>query len=389
MKKLFDKKFLLYFIVFNLFLFFYNEYLIYYQVLIVCNWPTKHNDNLLNLMLISDTHLLGSRNGHWFDKLRREWQMHRSFQTARHLLKPDYIVIMGDLTDEGKWCSDLEWKYYENRVHELFYTDSNTKLLIVVGNHDIGFHYDINSHKLERFNRSFNTKYLNLHQSTGKNLNINFVLINSMSLENDGCTFCQKTQSELKRMNKTLTCLKNENNCTWTKHLNGKYSSPIVFTHYPLYRDSDSICPNDIDTEMAIINKNPKFKPNFDCLSLDSTNKLIDLLQPRLVFNGHTHYSCYNTKHNVPEHTIPSFSWRNIKIPSMLLVQVNENDYFHSKCFLPNENHVFNLYTFMAVLALVYALLFILYKCKCCLYYLKINSRNNKLFLSNFFIKQN
>jgi ethanolamine phosphate phosphodiesterase len=85
--------------------FFYNEYLIYWQKLSQCSWKESKNDKL-NLMLIADTHLLGSQNGHWFDKLRREWQQHRAFQTARALFKPDYIVIMGDLTDEGKWCSD-------------------------------------------------------------------------------------------------------------------------------------------------------------------------------------------------------------------------------------------------------------------------------------------
>ena len=85
--------------------FFYNEYLIYWHVLYDCEWSmkttsTSDGDNkLLNIMLISDTHLLGSRNGHWFDKLRREWQQHRAFQTARMLLKPDFIVITGDLTD--------------------------------------------------------------------------------------------------------------------------------------------------------------------------------------------------------------------------------------------------------------------------------------------------
>jgi len=123
-------------------------------------------------MLIADTHLLGSQKGHWFDKLRREWQQHRAFQTARSLLKPDYIVIMGDLTDEGKWCSDRyiyffqnqilndliltqkkknrEWIYYEKRTQELFYTDDKTKLLVVVGNHDVGFHYDMIERKIER-----------------------------------------------------------------------------------------------------------------------------------------------------------------------------------------------------------------------------------------------
>jgi predicted MPP superfamily phosphohydrolase len=89
----------------------YNEYLIYWQTLLKCQWPKSAPENppeLINMMLLSDTHLLGSRHGHWFDKLRREWQMSQAFQTARILLKPDYIVIMGDITDEGKWCSDKE-----------------------------------------------------------------------------------------------------------------------------------------------------------------------------------------------------------------------------------------------------------------------------------------
>ena len=81
--------------------FFYNEYFIYHHTLASCKWPKSTNSNFINLMLIADTHLLGSRNGHWFDKLRREWQQHRAFQTDRNLLNPDYIVIMGDLTDEG------------------------------------------------------------------------------------------------------------------------------------------------------------------------------------------------------------------------------------------------------------------------------------------------
>ncbi len=39
-------------------------------------------DQTLRAMFVADTHLLGTRQGHWFDKLRREWQMKRSFQTA-------------------------------------------------------------------------------------------------------------------------------------------------------------------------------------------------------------------------------------------------------------------------------------------------------------------
>jgi hypothetical protein len=51
----------------------YCEFLVYYLVLWRCSLPAGP----LSAMVLADTHLLGARNGHWFDKLRREWQMHR------------------------------------------------------------------------------------------------------------------------------------------------------------------------------------------------------------------------------------------------------------------------------------------------------------------------
>lgn len=50
-------------------------------------------------MVLADTHLLGSRNGDWLDKWRREWQMHRAFQTAITIHSPDIIFILGDIFD--------------------------------------------------------------------------------------------------------------------------------------------------------------------------------------------------------------------------------------------------------------------------------------------------
>ena len=60
----------------------------------------------LKAMLLTDTHLLGSQDGHWFDKLRREWQMERAFQAALTFFKPDVVFLLGDLFDEGLKCDD-------------------------------------------------------------------------------------------------------------------------------------------------------------------------------------------------------------------------------------------------------------------------------------------
>ena len=58
---------------------FYCEFLVYYLVLSQCSYPTSTSSSSesTRAMVLADTHLLGSRKGHWFDKLRREWQMHR------------------------------------------------------------------------------------------------------------------------------------------------------------------------------------------------------------------------------------------------------------------------------------------------------------------------
>lgn len=92
-------------------------------------------------MVIADTHLLGSRRGHWFDKLRREWQMHRAFQTAMALHKPELVFVLGDLMDEGQHCSREEFESYVKRFYKLFKVPEDTKMYFAVGNHDIGFHY--------------------------------------------------------------------------------------------------------------------------------------------------------------------------------------------------------------------------------------------------------
>ena len=85
----------------------YNEFLVYYVVLLRCWWPQldpKLADTAISdtgtppvkAIILADTHLLGSRLGHWFDKLRREWQMERSFQSAMLVHNPDVVFILGE-----------------------------------------------------------------------------------------------------------------------------------------------------------------------------------------------------------------------------------------------------------------------------------------------------
>jgi hypothetical protein len=72
--------------------------------------------------------------------------------------------------------------------------------------------------------------------------------------------------------------------------------------------------------------KTKLFRPQWDCLSEDSSRFLLDSLKPRLVMSGHTHHGC-RTLHasdelKVPEWSVSSFSWRNRNDPTFVLAQI-------------------------------------------------------------------
>ncbi|PZC81140.1 hypothetical protein B5X24_HaOG213241 [Helicoverpa armigera] len=303
-------------------------------------------------MVIADTHLLGSRNGHWFDKWRREWQMHRAFQTAMTLHSPEVVFVLGDLFDEGKWCPEKEFNDYVERFYKLFEVPETTAMYSVVGNHDIGFHYRITPHLAKRFETRLKSPPVQLVSIRGNH----FVLINSMAMEGDGCTLCARTVAEIANISSKNSCL-------------------IASAHYPLYRESDTICTE--PDAAPLPERNSLFEERWDCLSKESTEYLVESLHPRAAFGAHTHHSCMlrhsfvpTTDHKIEfvEYTVPSFSWRNRLDPKYYLLTITPEEVKVSKCGLPREWTLQITAILMTLALLVYLR-----------YYTSVNTLNYKL----------
>ncbi|MEE6464506.1 hypothetical protein FKM82_006282 [Ascaphus truei] len=306
------------------------EFLVYYFAIIRCSWPDvkrvpdqdSKSASALRVMFLSDTHLLGEIRGHWLDKLRREWQMERSYQSALWLLQPDIVFILGDLFDEGKWSNSKAWAEDVARFQSMFRHPPHTELMVIVGNHDIGFHHEMTTHKLNRFEKVFNITSGKVVSRKG----INFVLVNSIGLEGDGCAICKAAETQLVKVSHKLNCSRMRNNpdvnqeCRDVEQL--PPSAPILLQHYPLYRKSDSECTGEDSASPE--EKKVLFQERYDVLSQAASQKLLRLLQPRLILSGHTHNAC-KVLHggNVPEISVPSFSWRNRNNPSFILVLLN------------------------------------------------------------------
>uniref|UniRef100_A0AC11E0G1 Metallophosphoesterase 1 n=1 Tax=Ovis aries TaxID=9940 RepID=A0AC11E0G1_SHEEP len=264
------------------------EFLIYYLVIFRCSWPElktpedagtpgapKAPEPVLRAMFLADTHLLGAIRGHWLDKLRREWQMERAFQTALWLLQPEVVFILGDIFDEGKWSSPEAWADDVGRFWKVFRHPPHVQLRAVAGNHDIGFHYQMDTYRIKRFEKVFNPERLFSWKG------INFVMINSVALEGDGCDICSRAEAELLEISHWLNC----------------------------------------------------------------SRELLWWLRPRLILSGHTHSACeVQHRAGTLEVSVPSFSWRNRNNPSFIMGSITPMDYALAKCYLPCEDMVLTTY---------------------------------------------
>ncbi|XP_015115341.1 metallophosphoesterase 1 isoform X2 [Diachasma alloeum] len=302
-------------------------------------------------MFIADTHLLGFRKGHWFDKLRREWQMYRTFQTAMVLHKPDVVFVLGDVFDEGLWCGSSEFETYVKRFNSLFAVPQNTYIYIVAGNHDMGFHYSITPYLNQRFMNAMRSPSVKRVTIRGNH----FVLVNSMAMEGDGCFLCRPAEVALNKIAKHLKCARGIGECNMQKSIK-RYSRPVLLQHYPMYRESDSLCSEPDEAPEEI--KDIKFRERWECLSREASEQLLDILNPRLIVDGHTHHGCRKRhREDILEVTIPSFSWRNKNNPSFLMGVFIPNNYALSKCYMPEESIVISIYIFGGFFIVIYLLI--------------------------------
>ena len=179
--------------------------------------------------------------------------------------------VAGDLFDEGKWCPPEEFDYYVQRFSSLFSVNTEqTRVHVMAGNHDIGFHYAVRTYLDQRFRHAFNTESVELKMLDNS---IPIVTINSVAFQGDSCFLCSAADKQLRKVETQLQKLSTQ---------------PILMSHYPLYRESDDHC--DEPDEAPPGDKSDKFREGWDCLTRNASQLLLNKLKPRLVLSGHTHH---------------------------------------------------------------------------------------------------
>lgn len=310
-------------------------------------------------MILADVHMLGPLRGHWADKLWREWHMHRGFQTAMQLHRPDVVFILGDLFDEGQAVDERAFDEYAQRFRRLFRVPDGTRLYGALGNHDVGFHYRMRTDLVRRFWKQ--AVYSNPANGLIRVGAVNFVVVNSMAMEADGCTLCRSAEATLRLVGARLRCWRpagdqqqQQQTALCRDETDGKnesqqqraYSAPVLLQHFPTWRPSDERC-TERDTELPL----EAYRANWEVLSERSTRWLADVLEPRVVFSGHSHRYCRSTTvWGVDEWTVNSFNWRNNIRPVFVMATLTGAEHAVEVCPLPSQSSVVAVYAMAAAM---------------------------------------
>lgn len=282
--------------------------------------------------------------------------MHRAFQTAIQLHRPEVVFILGDLFDEGQNVNDAQFDEYAARFRRLFSVPAGVRVYGSLGNHDVGFHYRMRSDMVHRFRRSgvYRNAAANGLVTVG---GVNFVIVNSMALERDGCTLCRSAEVALELVAKRLACRRpdaDQNSDVCRKESaasrGGDYTAPVLLQHFPTWRRSDAECwRRDEDEPLEV------YRERWEVLSENATRWLAQTLEPRVVFSGHSHRFCATrTIWDVEEWTVNSFSWRNGNRPKFLLATFGGVSHAVEVCSMPRETTVCWLYGLVGAGGLIF-----------------------------------
>lgn len=312
-------------------------------------WPepssSENQKDFVRMFVLTDTHIMGPTKSFRLDKLRREWLMKQAFSISNSIYKPDIVIFLGDIFDEGYYSPDEAFYNACDDFDRVFPFDpAKQQRIIIPGNHDIGFHHHMiyRPYVLERFHEKYQAP-LSIELIRSSRLkHVNIVATNSMTFYNDSCMFCSYGAVSTNRIARDLDSLLDKG-----REL---YSPPILLTHIPLYRMDDSQC----DYRHSMANKVKKDNiEGEDVLHSSSSMFLLEKLKPMLVLSGHTHMQCLTT-HQIPgkpnksidELTISSYNHKYAeKRPGFLLLSANSTHVFTKHCNLIEEYVVLIIYT--------------------------------------------
>ncbi|KAJ9546197.1 hypothetical protein OSB04_025904 [Centaurea solstitialis] len=323
----------------------------------------EEEDDDLKVMIIADLLLSGHDSGLGYLELDlhfKDFFFSRFFQKSFEFLKPDMLIVLGDVSARGSELSRTNWASVLQQFHSLLGPFLDLPYHVVVGDRDIGECSQLNEISVNQIARSFPGLDSSGCGAFGIG-NVDFVSLNSVALlcGNNDLRFSVEKALERERIelqtgseHDTSGIKIRKYDFSWRENAMSSGSGPVLLLHFPLHQ---------IENEsLKIGNLQDKAEPSkrselgdgpyglSQTLPPNATEYIFHALRPRMVFSAHTQtFSDRTHPDGIREIVVPAMSWDAGKKPAFVYVTFRKNgtSAIVSHCKLAGRSHVLLFYT--------------------------------------------
>ncbi|KAJ1258665.1 hypothetical protein BS78_10G092900 [Paspalum vaginatum] len=330
--------------------------------------PAAHGSGELRIMMVADLMLLGS-DASFTDLYFRDHIMSKFFANSVKKLKPDMIVVLGDISAKGSELAEREWISIIEQFEGILGRYSSLPLHVVLGDKDVGTCASLDGKFVHR-----RAKHLPGLDPSGCGSfdisNVSFVSLNAVALlcGHNALRFSIEKVMEREshhfqkgRVNDAecypLGCRRRESfaDISWRHNSMESGSGPVVLLHFPLHRFDEEVAGIPTLSE-AIVSGHPsvssrskqsgangrRLYDRLHTLPANSSQYILQALKPRIIFNAHAG-SFYVFVHadGTREVTVPAMTWKTREVPGFVIATFDtKGSVTLTCCWLAREWHV-------------------------------------------------
>jgi len=254
---------------------------VYPQIRPGCSWPDAGSRDL-KMIAFGDPQIVGYSP---LQKLRKRVDIYGNdlflkqvASTMRRQTKPDLVAVMGDLLS-NQWIPNEEFHRRVDRYEKIFPASDPGALVNVSGNHDIGYHGEMNDDRLNRFEERFGALNYVVDEVNEGALQYRIVVLNSLAL--DGPPHNDRAENATR---------------DFLRSLEGYTGSTVLLTHIPMYKPQ-GICRDGPHFDYYPQQYGSVLKQQ-NHLSANATSLVMSSLftggQGGLIVTGHDHQGCFS-----------------------------------------------------------------------------------------------
>ncbi|GAV59277.1 hypothetical protein CFOL_v3_02808 [Cephalotus follicularis] len=333
-------------------------------------YESKEED--LKVMMVANLHLLGSDSG-FVNLYFRDYYMSMFFKKSFTSLKPDMLLVLGDVSAKGSELTQTKWVSVVHQFQQMVGPFMGLPYHVVVGDRDVGECSGLESNSVQWIARSFPGL-----DSAGCGAfeisNVSFVSLNAVALlcGNNGLRFSVEKVIERESVDlqmgfeNSFEDLKDKEisrGFGWRENYVSSGSGPVLLLHFPLHHPAYCNCCNcrsGSPSQKGLSTLDSRGFAGTGPYELmhtvppNATEYIFQALKPRIIFSAHTHeFSDYTHSDGTREVTVPSMTWKARDDPGFILATFQSNRAVSvSYCSLPRESHVLIFFTSIVVLLL-------------------------------------